>query len=309
MSDVTMRQLEYFIQTAEAGSITAAAQALHVSQSALSMSIGELERSLGVQLFVRQPRGMALSRAGAQVLTDARRLVAGLADLQNSARDSQHSLAGPLQVGCYSTLSPLLLPPVIAAFVERHPGVHLTFVEGSHAVLEEQLRTGALDLAILYDYGPPLARRSGDLAAQPILSSAPYVLLPEEHPLAAQPDVSLKDLADQPLILFSLPPGGEYFLSLFSQAGLEPRVRFQTSSYELVRSLVARGLGYSILSQRTTTRLTYEGLPFVTRELSGNHAGLDITAVTLAAAQPTRRAKAFVAQCTRSWSQLDESGE
>lgn len=301
MTDVTVRQLEYFVATAEAEGVTAAAAGLHLSQSALSMALSDLERTLGVRLLVRHPRGVSLTRAGSQVLADARRLLSGLDDLQNSARDAQESMSGRLVVGCYSTLSPFLLPPVVAEFAEHHPDVDMTFVEGSHDLLEEQLRSGVLDLAILYDYGPDHFGRSSDLSAQPMIASPPYALLPTDHPLAARDEVSLSDLAPEPLILFNLPPGGEYFLSLFAAQGLEPWIRFHTTSYELVRSLVARGLGYAILSQRARSTVSYDGHRYVARELSDEHPGLTVNVVTLATAQPTRRAEEFVVQCRRSW--------
>lgn len=309
MADTTLRQLEYFIATAEAGSFSAAAMQLHVSQSTLSMAIADLERSLGVQLFLRKPRGVVVTRGGEQVLADARRLVAGLSDLQNSARQSQESLSGPLVVGCYSTLAPLLLPRIVADFVAMHPDVELSFVEGSHVDLEEQLRSGVLDVALLYDYRSPRNRTHvTDLELRPVFASAPYVLLHPQHRLARKARVSLSALAEEPMILFNLPPGDQYFRALFEKAGLTPKVRFQSSSYELVRTLVARGLGYSILSQHTATELSYEGMPFVTRPLTGRHRALPVTAVTLAGSMPTRRAQAFIAQCHDSWATAGDAG-
>jgi DNA-binding transcriptional LysR family regulator len=113
--------------------------------------------------------------------------------------------------------------------------------------------------------------------------------------------VTLEALVEEPMILFDLPPGGEYFTSLFTEAGLDPLVRYRTTSYELVRGLVARGLGYSILSQRTRISVSYEDRPFVTRDLAGDHPGLTVNAVTLAHVEPTRRARAFITQCRSSW--------
>ena len=123
MSEITHRQLEYFVAVADAGTVTGAARNLHLSQSALSMALSDLEGALGVQLLVRGRRGVHLTQAGRGVLSDSRRLIAGVADLHNSARDFQESMSGRLVVGCYSTLSPLLLPAVIDAFTTDHPDV------------------------------------------------------------------------------------------------------------------------------------------------------------------------------------------
>lgn len=301
MADVTFRQLEYFIATADAGSVSAAAQRLHISQSAVSMAIAALERTLGVQLFLRQPRGVTLTREAHNVLGDARRLTAGIADLRNSTLAAQASLTGSLKVGCYSTLSPLLLPRIVDEFVNRHPEIDLSFEEGSHVALEEQLRAGRLDLAILYDYSTQANPAPRDLTFEPIMFTTPYVLLHPGHRLAAKDKISLRDLVDEPLILFTLAPAGDYFLSLFADAGLEPTIRFRTASFELARAMVARHLGYAILSQHTVIDVSYEDLPFATRQLSGSHRGLAVNVVTPAGMQPTRRTRAFIDQCRLSW--------
>ena len=305
MSDATLRQLEYFIAAVEEGSVTAASQRLHLSQSALSMALGELERALGVQVLVRHRRGVRPTRIGEQVLADTRRLLADLDDLQTSARESQQGLTGRLMVGCYSTLSPVVLPRTLDEYVERFPGVDLSFSEGSHDLLIDKLRNGSLDLALLYDYGPDVATHRGDLNFEVIFTAPPYVLLAEDHPLADRESVSLAQLVDEPLILFSLSPGGDYFLSLFHTEQLEPRVRYRATSFELVRSLVARGLGYSILSQRTRISVSYEGRGFTTRPLDGDHPGLAVSAVTLDGAKLTRPAAAFIETCRTAFEYED----
>ena len=294
---LTLRQLEYLVAVAEVGSLTRAASDLHVSQSALSMAIADLERTLDVQLFIRQPRGVTPTSVGHRVLADARRLLSGVGDLQNAARDAHESMSGQLVVGCYSTLSPILLPPVIAAFAEHHPAVDLQFVEGSHAYLQEQLRHGVLDLALMYRYGAELFSPSEDLVRTKVLHSPPYVLLPTGHRLARRRTLRLRDLVEEPMVLFDLPPGGDYFRGLFASEGLAPHVRFRTTSFEMVRALVARSLCYSILSQHTRIQQSYEGLSYLTRPLAGGHGGLDIDVVRLANARPTLRAQAFVTEC------------
>lgn len=294
---LTLRQLEYLVAVAEVGSLTKAASELHVSQSALSMAIADLERILEVQLFIRQPRGVTPTKVGHRVLTDARRLLSGVGDLQNAAREAHESMSGQLVVGCYSTLSPILLPQVIAAFAERHPAVDLQFVEGSHAYLQQQLRHGVLDLALMYRYGAELFGPSDDLLRTKVLHSPPYVLLPTGHRLARRKTLHLQDVVAEPMVLFDLPPGGDYFRGLFGAEGLTPHVRFRTSSFEMVRALVARGLCYSVLSQRTQTQQSYEGLSYLTRPLAGGHAGLDIDVVQLSNARPTLRAQAFIEGC------------
>lgn len=299
MANISLKQLEYLVAAAESGSVTAAAARVFLSQSAVSTALSDLENALGVQIFLRHARGLSLTNVGQQVLADARRLLAGVEDLRNLARESSESLSGSLAVGCYSTLAPILMPKIIAEFVGRNPDVDLSFIEGSHPELEKLLRSGAIDLALVYDY--EFDGRLREFTMNTVVSTPPYVILPEHHDLVAHESLSLAQLAPWPMILFDLPPGGEYFLSFFKEESLIPNVRFRTTSFEMVRALVARGLGYSILSQRTMINMSYEGMGFVTRPLTGAHGGLNVAAVHLATARITRRAAAFIDQSRQSW--------
>lgn len=304
MADITLKQLEYLLAAAEAGSVTGAAAKLYLSQSAVSTALADLEQSLGAQLFVRHPRGMSLTAVGQEVVADSRRIIMGVEEMHESARTSVESIAGKLRVGCYSSLAPVLLPMVIDEFLRRHPRVELSFLEGNQQTLADSLASGALDLIIVYDYQLHELRQSGAFAMTRVYASKPYVILPVDHPLAERRRISLRELAPEPMILFDLAPGGEYFLSFFQLEGLEPTVRFQTTSFEMVRALVARGLGYSILSQRTAISMSYEGLQVATREIAADIPPLGIATVHLARAKPTLRVRAFMEQVENSLAQF-----
>lgn len=301
MVNLTLRQLEYFVACAELGSVTAAAERIRLSQSAVSTSLADLERVLGVQLLIRHARGLSLTPAGERVLADARALMGSAEDLQASARGIGQSLTGGLRIGCYSTLAPILLPPVIADFTAAHPEVELDIVEGSHDRLHEALRSGGCELALMYDYSHKAGSLPSDLASRVLRADPPHAVLPADHRLAKRrKQIRLADLADEPFILFDLQPGGDYFLNLLAGAGIKPNVRFRTQSFETARSLVARGLGYSLLTQRPVIDTSYEGCELLTRPLADAPEPLKVVIVQLAAARPTRRATAFVSQCVRS---------
>lgn len=307
MSDISLRQLEYFVAAAETGSITAAASKVMLTQSAVSTAVADLEQHLGVQLFVRHARGLRLTPAGRQALADARRLLSGVQSLRESAHDVHTSLTGSLVVGCYSTLAAVLLPRIIADFVDRHPGVDLNVVEGSAGDLLTQLRAGTCDLALMYETDELVVAK--DIALQELYVARPYVLLPEDHPLAANPTVALTELAPEPMILFDLPPGAGYFLSLFRIEGRTPVVRYRTPNFEMVRSLVAHGLGYSLLTQRPAIDTSYSGVRIATCELDPEPAGLPIGIATLLGLTPSRRAAAFADQCRETLNVPDNGAE
>ena len=127
---ITLRQLAYFAVVAEEGSLTAAAERIHLSPSALSTAVSELERLLDVQLFIRHARGLSLTRDGERVLAESRALLGDADALQRNAGRLQHELTGSIVVGCYPTILSSLLPRVIAEFTTQHPRVSLEIKEG-----------------------------------------------------------------------------------------------------------------------------------------------------------------------------------
>lgn len=300
MNRVTLRQLEYFVNICETGSMTAASQRIHISQSAISTALSDLEITLGVQLFVRRARGLTITQSGRQLLTKARQLLANADELKSYASDLSGSLSGRLAVGCYSTLSLALLPLILDQYLTLHPHVDLDFTVGSHAELQEQIRDGRCEAALLYDYDFATDLFPADMERIVLKSMPPYALLAADHPLAQHAKISLTDLVSEPLILFDLAPSGEYFKSMFETRDMTPEIRFRTSEFELVRSLVARGLGYSILTQHTTIDTSYEDKPLVKRPIKEAPRNLSVVIAYLADAQLTRRATAFIEQCQRT---------
>lgn len=261
----TLRQLLCFVAVAEHGSITAAAEQLHVSPSAVSGAVDELERVLRTQLTVRRrAHGVTLTTSGHDVLRRARNLLGEAEDLELHARDTGEDLRGPLVVGSYHTLAPTVLAELLAAYAERHPGVDLDFISASQADLVDRLARGELDLAVVYDVTlPPNVQvlRLYEASPQAVLPADHHLAQDEEHPLP------LGLLASEPFILLDLPPSRENTMALFDLAGITPRVRFRTTDYELTRSLVGRGLGYSILVQHPSSSLTWGGRPLTTRPM------------------------------------------
>lgn len=249
-------QLTHFTETARAGSMTDAAKRLHVSQPALSSSISQLERDLGVTLFDRIPRrGVRLTRDGRQFFEDAVLLLAQAAAMEESLTRSHRSLGGRLRIGIYAPIAPFRAPQLLQAFTQRYPAVSVELVEADQDELEQFVTDGDIDVALSYAMVP-----FEGLHAEVLEDVPPHVLVPTSHHLSsrAQP-VHLRELAQDPLILLDLRHTGGYYLGLFRDAGVSPTVRFRVSGYETVRGLVARGFGISILNQRVPVRRTFSG--------------------------------------------------
>ncbi|ORA15182.1 LysR substrate-binding domain-containing protein [Mycobacterium arosiense] len=292
---VSLRQLEYFVAVSEQGTMAAAAEHCLISQSAISLAVTQLERILDVQLFLRQrSKGLTLTDAGRRVLTDARRLLQQADELQVTARNLGQELSGRLVVGCYSTLTPYLIPMMLEAFGKAEPGIRIDFVEGSVADLHELLRNGTCEVALMYDIalGP-------DLEARTLYSIRPHVVLDISHRMANRTAVRLSDLADEPMVMLDMPPSEELFRSIFARAGVTPNVRMKTASVEAVRALVASGAGYSVLLQRSAARISYVGRPFAACEIEDDVDAVQVQLVRHANSRLTHRAEAFANFCHR----------
>ncbi|WP_033288862.1 LysR family transcriptional regulator [Amycolatopsis jejuensis] len=293
--DLTLKQLEYFIATVEAGTMTAAAKKCFVSQSAISLAVSELERGLGVQLIIRQnPRRLALTQAGRRLLADARQVLSGIEEMQWAARTEGETIAGTLKLGCYRTLGPFVLPPLIEGFEVQHPDVKVDLLEDGTDELCERLASGDVEVAILYDLDIPMPLETVELT-----TFAPYVLVSPDHPLAAAETVSAADLANEDLILFT--PPSRYYLSLLRQSGVEPRIRYECANFETVRSITARGIGYALFHQRPAISASYEGRPLCIREFREEMPTLRMIIAHGVGQRLTRRAETFVEYCRTKW--------
>lgn len=263
MIHMSLRQLEYFVAAARYGGAARAAESLSVSQPSISKAIADLEALWGETLFVRlHARGLALTAAGAARHQEAHALLAQARALEGP-RSTE--LAGLLRVGCLSTLAPRWLPAILAQLRVTHPAIEVQLHEGNAEDLTRMLERGALDVALLYDLG--LARAGVTL--EHVADLTPYALLPWRHRLAASASLTLAALAHEPLVLINLPHSREYFLSLFRDAGVTPVIAYETSSLEMVRSLVANGLGVSLLTTRPVHDRCQDGRRLACRPLRG----------------------------------------
>ncbi|MCB5909188.1 LysR family transcriptional regulator [Streptomyces pinistramenti] len=292
-ANFTLVQLRYFLAAAELGSMTAAAQRINVSQSAISTAVTHLERELGVQLLIRRhAKGLSLTRAGERFLHELRGFLTHADDLTEAARSLGTDLVGELAVGCFQTLAPFCLPQLLREFGRAHPAVRVQVTEGDIRTVQDALRGGTCELALLYDLG-----LDPDLDREVLAVAPPYALVPPEHRLAGAGAVRLADLAEDPMIVLDLPLSRDYFRSLALKAGIEPRVRHRSTSYETVRALVAAGHGFAILNQRPVHDTTYDGGRAVALRLTDPLPALPVVLARLSGVRPTGRAQAFAAVC------------
>jgi DNA-binding transcriptional LysR family regulator len=287
----SLRQLAYFVAVAEAGTLAGASATVHVSASALSLALDELERALDVALTVRRrAHGIRLTPAGQDTLRRARRLLRDAGELADAAGGEAGDVAGTVRVGCYTTLAPGLLPATLGRFAARHPRARVEFVEGPQDGLQRGLLEGELDVGVLYDH-----RLDPALELTGLSSNTPYLVLPGGHRLADGAPVHLAELAEEPMVLLDLPPSSEHALGVCLAAGLSPRVRHRTANPDTARALVGAGLGFSVLAQPVPGTRTHAGDEVVAVPIADDPAPLPIVLAWSGQVAPTATARAFAA--------------
>lgn len=253
---MTLRQIRHFIAVAETGSISAAAQAVFISQSTLTLAIQQLEQEIGVNLFNRHAKGMSLTHQGHQFLRQAHLILATVDNAKRSLQQSTDQVAGQLVIGVTSLVAGYYLADLLTRFQRACPNVDIRVMEDERPYIEHLLISGEIDVGVLI-----LSNLEDRHALQTeVLTHSPHRLwLPAQHPLLERDSISLADVAGEPLIQLNVDEMDLNAQRIWSGAGLQPRVTLRTASTEAVRSLVAAGLGLSIQADMTYRPWSLEG--------------------------------------------------
>ncbi|WP_434990478.1 LysR family transcriptional regulator [Xanthomonas melonis] len=240
-----LKPLRAFCQTVRLGSVSRAAEALFVSQPAVTQQLQALERDLGVALFERSGRRLAPSREGQLLYDMVLPLVENLDGLEASFREKVRGLdAGELTIAANSSTILYLLPRIVENFRARHPDVRLTLHNAISADGTDLLREDAVDLAVGSMLDVP-----ADLSYAPVYRFEQLLITPPDHPLARKASVSLQDLSPFPLIL---PPRRQVTYRLvdliFQQARVPYTVALEVGGWEVIKQYVAMGMGISIVT-------------------------------------------------------------
>jgi DNA-binding transcriptional LysR family regulator len=291
---ISLRALEYVVTAAETGSVSEAAARLNVSQPSVSGAIAQFESDLKLTLFVRHhARGVSVTPSGQRIITEARALLNHAADFSRAARAFGSPTQGDIAVGCFSTLAMRYMPPLLAAFAASHPAVKVALHDGDQSAILEGLQSGRTEYALSYGYALP-----EEIEAEPLGRLPPHLVLAATHPLARRKRLALADLIDEPFLLLDLPFTRDYFLALFAARELRPKIVFRSGSYELIRGLVGRGRGYTILNVLPLTNLAQDGSEVATVPIADPLPAVEMMGLRLAR-HPVRPAVAAFASLLR----------
>jgi len=245
--DVELRHLRYFVAVAEELSFTRAAERLHIAQPPLSTQVRNLEAELGVELFDRSRRQIALTDAGELLLDEARVLLVQVEQALSATRKAGTGETGRLTIGFIPSASTSTLPAHLRAFRGRYPGVELFLRELPPDELVAQLHAGALDVCFLY------LPFDDDRLEQVVVAREPLVAaLPEDHRLAgSERPLAMRSLRDEPFVLparHHMPGLNARVLDTCRRAGFAPEpVQRDVWLMQTVLGLVAGGLGVALV--------------------------------------------------------------
>ncbi|MCK1742070.1 LysR family transcriptional regulator [Bradyrhizobium sp. 139] len=272
-----LRQLRYFLGAVEHGSIAKAADGLHVAQSAISLHLSRLEKELGCTLVHRTSRGIVPTESGIRLVNRARSLLSDLGTIAEEVRGIEAVPAGSVVVGIPTSLGISLTVPLALAVRREYPLIRLRIAEGLSGHMSQWLLSGQLDLALVFgsESIPGLAKeRLGSEHLNLVgAKGAEAINVPGE--------VSISALFDLPLILPGRPHGlREEVERAASRNGYEPNVIMEVDSLEGIKTLVAEGIGYTVLSTRvadygpTSSRLRHRviGRPRIERSIYIAHS-------------------------------------
>ncbi|WP_320198740.1 LysR family transcriptional regulator [Agrobacterium sp. rho-13.3] len=270
---ITLKQLDYFIASAESGQVSHAAVNLNISQSAVTAAIKSLEEELGVKLLERTHAGVRLTMEGARFLEHARVITGAVAAAVRSPLRERSGLSGTLRIGMTYTVTGYFMSKYYARFRKTYPQISIELKELPRAALERQLARGELDIALMLVSN--LTDMEG-LEQELLMRSSRRLWLSADHQLLSRSEISLADVAQEDYVMLTVDEASKTAARYWEQAGQKPRTVLTTSSVEAVRSLVAAGVGVTILSDMVYRPWSLEGQRIELRPLIEPVPSMDV---------------------------------
>ena len=246
---MTLTELKYIVAVARERHFGKAAEACYVSQPTLSVAVKKLEEELDVKLFERSANEVTVTPLGEEIVRQAQSVLEQASAIKEMAKRGKDPLAGPLTLGLIYTIGPYLLPDLVRQMIARTPQMPLMLQENFTVKLLEMLRTGEIDCAILAEPFP-----DAGLAIAPLYDEPFLAVVPANHPLAAQTQVTTEQLKQETMLLLG---SGHCFrdhvlevcpeFARFSSNAAGIRKSFEGSSLETIKHMVAAGMGVTLV--------------------------------------------------------------
>ena len=236
-----LRKLEIFSSVARNQSFSAAAEALHMAQPAVSIAVRKLEESLDLTLIDRSGRRIALTAEGAKLLSQAEAVLEQVEAIEQSAGAMRGLLEGELSIACPSMLATYFLPELLSGFLGEHPGLTASVTQAGTTQIESMLLEGQIEI------GVTSADTDADLDLLPLINEQMVVCVADDHHWARRRYISVEDLHDTPMVVYE----SGYFIRqqldlLCQEASVTPDLRMQSNFLPLLVSMVKQNLGTTV---------------------------------------------------------------
>ncbi|BCB92082.1 LysR family transcriptional regulator [Phytohabitans suffuscus] len=245
---LNVHHLRTLAEVVSTGSFAAAAVSLGYTASAVSQQMTALERATGLVLFERGARSARPTSAARHLASRGAGLIDQLTGVERDARSLAAGARGVVRLGSFPTASAALVPGAIARLLRRTPEVAVQLDEGEPDDLVAALRSGSVDVAVVYRYPLSPRRWPPDMVATPLLDDPLRLTVAADHRIVTRPSWRLADLAGETWIASRETTAGARALArLCADAGFTPRVAFRSNDYAVVRALVRAGLGVALV--------------------------------------------------------------
>ena len=243
-----VKRLRVLREVAARESFSGAADALYLSQSAVSQQVATLEREVGMPLLERTNGGPKLTDAGQTLVDHADAVIARLEEAERELAAIAGLEGGRLRLASFPTASATLVTRAVSDFRERYPGVELQLAEADPEDSVPALRRGEFDLVLTFDYPFAPGEPDRDLERRLLIEERMQVALPPGHRLAKRKAVKLEDLCEEDW-LTGVSSGScrVHILTLCRTAGFEPRISFESDDYQVLQGLVSAGVGVTLM--------------------------------------------------------------
>jgi len=249
-----VKRLRILREVAEAGSFSAAADSLNLTQSAVSQQIAALERETGTKLLDRNHGSVRLTDPGAALVTHADAVLCRLEEAERELADIAELRGGRLRMVSFPTAGATLVARAVPAFSKKYPEIELELGEAEPEDSVPRLKAGEYDLALAYDFDNVPFEDDRDIELEFLLEERLQIAVPLDHPLAKRKSVRLEEFAEEIWACGVRPSSCRQNVMEWSRsAGFEPRIDFASDDYQVIQSLVAAGMGVALLPELLLT--------------------------------------------------------
>lgn len=264
-----IRQLTYFMEVAKRKSFTKASEYLHLSQSTLSKVVKNLEEELNVELIDRSAKKIELTEAGEIVLAEGERIIESIDNLSTHLYALMNLKKGKIKIGIPPIIGSVFFPKIIKGFNTLYPDVKVKLFEDDSKKVKQEVRDGILDLGIVM---LPVDEREFDVV--PFIHGEMMLFVHRSHPLAQREKVEMKELKDEPFILFKQEFAiHDIIISECLRAGFHPEIAYESSHWDFIIGMVGENLGISIFPKPISKQIDQnliKAIPIVNPSLPWN---------------------------------------